>query len=336
MALKSRLPITITILFGLVATVLLMLQSPLSNAQQQVREVSPVEPVQEVSLEVQPRKTQTSGDELGSEKIQTPASTHELEDLKPSRGEQKAVGPDSAISEKTAEKVLDVRSNPTIEDLIAETEDPIWKVRWDAVNALGELKDPRGLPALVQRALTDESPHPRWRSLWAIRAIDRDGSEAIPLIRPSLENADPIVRRNAAVALAFFAHPESRTVLLEGLGDQDPFRRWEATFSLREVGNIEVAQAMIPLLDPKVEAEKRIRGQAALTIGHIGDKEVIKPLLNALNYDPSPQVRWRAALALSKVGDSSTVDDLVNSAAAENDPQVSASINDAITKLRKR
>ena len=37
----------------------------------------------------------------------------------------------------------------TLEGLIAGTKDLDWKVRWDAVNTLGEMKDPGGIEALT-------------------------------------------------------------------------------------------------------------------------------------------------------------------------------------------
>ena len=52
-------------------------------------------------------------------------------------------------------------ASQSVEDLIEATENPDWKVRWDAVNTLGNLKDRRGIPALVNRAIYDDNPHPR-------------------------------------------------------------------------------------------------------------------------------------------------------------------------------
>lgn len=73
--------------------------------------------------------------------------------------------PDSARLDTTPNTYGDPGS-PSLEDLLQATEDPVWKVRWDAVNALGVLKDPRGIPALVERALYDDNPHPRWLRPW--------------------------------------------------------------------------------------------------------------------------------------------------------------------------
>jgi len=90
----------------------------------------------------------------------------------------------------------------SLEALIDATRHQGWKVRWDAVNELGVRGDARGTAALAERALRDENPHPRWRSLWALSSIDPDAGEAIPLFLVALEDSDPIVVRNAAVAVA--------------------------------------------------------------------------------------------------------------------------------------
>ena len=227
------------------------------------------------------------------------------------------------------------QSNLNIDDLIQATEDPDWRARWDAVTAIGNLKEPKRIPALVKRALYDDNPHPRWRSLWALSAVDREGSEAIPLLLPALESADLVVVRNAAVALAFFDCPEAISELLEGLKDTDEFRRWEAVFSLRNIGDSEVAKALIRLLDETIEPAQRVRGEAALTLGRIGGGEVTPALLNALQNDTSPQVRWRSALALSRLGDASLVSQLEQALTTEQDPQVREFIEDAIASIGK-
>jgi len=64
------------------------------------------------------------------------------------------------------------------------------------------------LPTVVRTTaerLYDDNPHPRWRSLWALSAIDSE--ETFPPLRTALEDPDQVVVRNAAVALAFFGQP---------------------------------------------------------------------------------------------------------------------------------
>ncbi len=200
------------------------------------------------------------------------------------------------------------RNQPTVEpvpDLIRATRDPIWKKRWDAVNALGILKDPRGMAALTERSLHDDNPHPRWRSLWAMSAVDRKATAAIPTLVEGLQSADPIVVHNAAIALAFFGRPEALDQLLRTLNDPDNFRRWEIVFSFRKLRNAAVVPALVPLLDAANEPSTRVRGETALVLSRIGDGDdtVAPALMRSLRTDVSHKVRWRAALALASVGD---------------------------------
>ena len=225
-------------------------------------------------------------------------------------------------------------SRLSVEDLILATDDPDWSVRWDAVNELGALKDQRAVPALVKRALYDENPHPQWRSLWALTAVDREGVETIPLFLNALKDPDPLVVHNAALGLAFFDRPEARPALLIGLQDSETSRRWESVFSLRNVGNAEVVQALIPLLDAATEPDVGVRGEVALALGAIGGEDAVKALLDTLRDDGSPQVRWRAALALSSQADSSLVGELEQALSEENEPEVIAQIEETIAQLR--
>ena len=172
---------------------------------------------------------------------------------------------DSASPEEPTSDSAD-QGPPGVEELIKATKNPEWTVRWDAVNALGILKDPRGIPALVERALRDDNPHPRWRSLWALSATDREAQEAIPFLLEALQYPDPVVVRNAAVALAFFGQPEARPELLHGLENPDSWRRWEAVFSLKRIGDDEVASALIALLSEETEPVTRVRQESALTL----------------------------------------------------------------------
>jgi HEAT repeat protein len=224
-------------------------------------------------------------------------------------------------------------ANATVDELILATESNQWKTRWDAVNALGNLKDPTAVPALAARALRDDNPHPRWRSLWALKSVDSQGARAIPLLREGLESAEPVEVRNAAVALAFYSQPDAQTELLNGLEDSDPWRRWEAVFSLKNMGDSEAALAIATLLDAGFEPDIRTRQETALTLGQIGDESSIPPLMTALNSDPAAAVRWRAALALSRLGNAAALPGLNTALDSELDADVREHIADAIAKL---
>jgi HEAT repeat protein len=222
-----------------------------------------------------------------------------------------------------------------MEELIKNTEAPEWKARWDAVNDLGKLKDFRGIPALIKRALYDENPHPRWRSLWALSSIDRSGTEAIPVFLEAIKEKDSTVAHNAAVALSFFGRSEARPRLFQALKEANEFRRWEAVFSFRKIGNADVVQILNHIMSEKNEASERVRGEAVLVLGGIGNEEMISKLLNILHQDSSFKVRYRAALSLSMLGNACLAGQLKEALSSEKNSLVLESIEKAIDRVKR-
>ncbi len=222
----------------------------------------------------------------------------------------------------------------TIEELIAQTRSAVWKERWDAVNELGKRGEMEAIPALAERALIDDNPHPRWRSLWALAAVEKDASVAKPILLPALNDPDPIVVRNAAVALSFFGFEEGRPELLNGLSDSDDYRRWEAVFSLKEVPSPEVVQALTPLVNPEVEAADNIRSEATLTLGRIAGPEIVPLLIDVLQTDPVSGVRMRAAISLSRHEDEAVAKELAVIIESETDEQVIDMLQDIVDKFK--
>ena len=242
--------------------------------------------------------------------------------------------PSSAAAEETPSGASLNITDASVEELILATEDPDWGVRWDAVNRLGELEDIRAVPALVRRALYDDNPHPQWRALWALSAVDREGVETIPLFLEALDDPEPVVVHNAALGLAFFDRPEARPALIESLKSPIAYRRWEAVFSLRNVGNDQVVAAILPLLDPLVEPDDGVRGEVVLALGRIALEQTTPDLLDALRNDISPKVRWRTTLSLGSSSDPSVLTELEQALSVEQDSQVREGIEDAIAQLR--
>ncbi|MFB3120431.1 MAG: HEAT repeat domain-containing protein [Stenotrophomonas maltophilia] len=79
--------------------------------------------------------------------------------------------PNSAAAEVPAQPAGEETAPLTLEELIRATKSPDWKTRWDAVNDLGNLKDPKAIPSLASRAHYDDNSHPRWRSLWSLASV---------------------------------------------------------------------------------------------------------------------------------------------------------------------
>jgi len=238
---------------------------------------------------------------------------------------------DSESRKEARERLIELGAE-AVPALIEATRDPNPWVRWEAVNALGYIGDPRAIPALVERILKDDNPHPRWRSIWAVQAVDREGTEAVPLLLKGLKSDDEVVVWNAAVGLSAYKRPEAVPILMEGLGSEDEFRQWEAIFCLSNVWNEETVPALIPILKG---GRLRARQEAANTLGAIGDKRAVPALLEALENDESPEVRWRAAVALGRIGDPSVIPKLEELLQKEEDEQVIEHIQEALELLRE-
>jgi len=59
------------------------------------------------------------------------------------------------------------------------------------------------------------------------------------------------------------------------------------------------------------DQDEDIRSQAALSLGWVGEEEVVEPLILALENDPSPKVRANAAMSLGQLGDKRAIDFLI-------------------------
>ena len=200
-------------------------------------------------------------------------------------------------------------------------------LRWEAVNLLGMIGDPRGIDAALRLALSDPGVHVRWRADWALYLLD-DGS-AVPRLIEALNGEDPTITWNAAVALSLFKVKEAVPVLYQGL-EATGFQQWEAVNGLGRVWDDRAVPKLAALL---VDGTEDIRKEAALSLGYIGGDEVISALLRALRTDPSPGVRWRAAMILGRIGGPDLVLELREIAKSEADPSVLEQLGEAIDRI---
>lgn len=202
------------------------------------------------------------------------------------------------------------------------------------IDDLGKRGDMQAIPALAERGLIDDNPHPRWRSLWALAAVERDANIAKPILLPALDDPDPIVVRNAAVALAFFGFEEGRPELLNGLLNPDDYRRWEAVFSLKEVPSPEVVDALKPLVRPENEAADNIRSEATLTLGRISGPEIVPLLFEVLQSNPAIGVRMRAAISPSRHASEDVAKQVADIMESETNEQVLDMLQDIVDKFK--
>jgi len=244
---------------------------------------------------------------------------------------------------KEAREALIALGPAAVPTLIEATRDESDWIRWEAVNALGSItfQDPesvvQAIPALVERALTDINPHPRWRSLWALATFPDEivQQQVIPLLRKGLEEEEPRIVWNAAVALAYFGQADVAPLLNRGIQAEDEFQRWEAVYCLGMVHNDESVSLLMAVVSGVDEYPTRLRQEAANTLGKIGDPQAIPALLSALD-DPESGVRWRAASALARIGDPTVLPELRAALVREQDPMASEQIQSAIAQLMEK
>ena len=247
---------------------------------------------------------------------------------------------DSAARKEAREALIGL-GGAAVPALIEATRDDDDWIRWEAVNALGAIAftDPEpvipAIPVLVERALTDANPHPRWRSLWALAVFPDKVVQAqvIPRLREGLKSQAPDIVWNATVALAYFRQPEAADLLNLGIHAPDGFRQWEAVYCLGMVHNAQSVSLLIEVVTALDRYQSRLRQEAANTLGKIGDPQAIPALVTAL-ADPEPGVRWRAAAALAKCGDPSVVTVIEAALAVEEDPFARKQMREAIERLK--
>jgi HEAT repeat protein len=183
--------------------------------------------------------------------------------------------------------------------LITHMESPEMAVRWEMVNILGYIGDVRGIDPLLERTLSDENPHPRWRAIWAVGAVDNGRAAGRVWERLQSGELGEAQRWNAAVVLSNLGEERVLPILREGLEHPTSWRRWEAVNALGRIHGEGDVERLGALLD---DPDQSVRRETVMTLGRIGDAEAVDVLVEALE-NPDPEIRWRAAMSLERTGD---------------------------------
>jgi HEAT repeat protein len=168
--------------------------------------------------------------------------------------------------------------------------DPDWAVRREAVITLGEMGDERCVEPLV-RALRDGDWQVREV---AVEALGQVGSPAVDLVVKQLRDWD--VRKFAIRTLGKIKDERVLDPLVQQLRS-DEFGE-DATDALVELGEPAVER----LLEALTDKDERIRRQAIIALGRIGDRRAVDPLIE-MTKDKDWFTRLTAAAALEKIGD---------------------------------
>lgn len=158
------------------------------------------------------------------------------------------------------------------------------KTRRYVALVLGLLNDKESAPAL-RRGLTDSDPDTVKNCLWALARLkdDETAGPAIELTR----HDDVNVRLMAVYALGFFQHPRARDVLVASLNDADELVKWNAAFALANRRDAAGHEVLLRLLDKEyVDRQQQVtmpnrskyRAAAVVWLGQL-DQQAARPAL---------------------------------------------------------
>ena len=182
--------------------------------------------------------------------------------------------------------------------LLSVVRDENATVRLAAVQALGQLSDPRAIDALAEAMRTDTDPRVREAAASALGEID--SPRAVPALIAALGSERVVVvRAKIAWALGEIEDPRAVDALESALRDQAVEVRRQAVWALGEIESPSATSAIIPLLR---DSDVEVRKQAAWALGELGNGDAIAAL-SAATKDSDAEVRDQAVNALGEIAD---------------------------------
>lgn len=136
-------------------------------------------------------------------------------------------GEDTAARIEAAKQLAHIQEPVSLETLLAALEEPNRHVRWAAIESLGELGDPKAVPALLQYFERPEAY--RWGKRLVINALRAiKAPEAVSSLTTLMEDGDPYVRRLTLMALGKLEVKQAIPRIIEALKDEADIVRREA------------------------------------------------------------------------------------------------------------
>lgn len=194
----------------------------------------------------------------------------------------------------TVDGVRRMRRNRDVEGLVAALDHTDPDIQYEAVEALGEIRDPATVAPLIALFTADGYTAVRWKVAEALAKI---GTPAVDPLIAALSHPDDDVRWKAAVALGEIRDPRAVGPLIRLLSDPDRFVKGRAALALGMIGE----KAVGPLITVLREGDGNQRWGAAIALGKIRDIRAVKPLVRALG-DKYENVRAEAAASLAGIG----------------------------------
>jgi HEAT repeat protein len=212
---------------------------------------------------------------------------------------------------RSAAEVLKQIGSPAIPGLTEALNDLDIKVRHRAVNVLQGIIDttlfgflPEAKTAVPQLVLLLRDPKPivRGNAAFALARIGPEAKTAVPLLIPLLEDSDANVRSCAAFALGRIG-AESKIVvpdLIRLLENSDVDVRMSALYALESMG-VEAKTAVLQIVPLLEDHDAGVRGRAAYALARAGEAKTVVPLLIPLLENSDANVRSSTASALERI-----------------------------------
>ena len=163
------------------------------------------------------------------------------------------------------------------------------RVREAAAESLGEIDSPRAVPGLIAALGAERVAAVRAKIAWALGEID--DARAVDVLSTVVRDNEVEVRRQAVWALGEIGSPAGAPALMVALRDSDVETRKQAVWGL---GETKSTDAITAISAATKDADAEVRKQAVEALGEIEDKRAL-PALEAATRDAEVEVR-RAAI----------------------------------------
>jgi HEAT repeat protein len=244
---------------------------------------------------------------------------------------------------------------PSVDPLIAVMSGKDWRVRRNAILALGQIGDSRGVEPII-RALKDGDDTVRSQAARALGQL-KDRRAVGPLCE-RINDPHPGIRENVISALGSIGGDQATDVLISLLkidrkrnemernleGDPETANRWAAAEALGQPGCL---RAVGPLIAALKDRNWYVREHAVRSLGRIGDRKAVDPLIEFLGRadtdtgdhehfsqeEVTTSLKTATVEALGELGDARAVDPLAG-LLKYGDEYFRRSVVDALAKIR--
>ena len=201
------------------------------------------------------------------------------------------------------------------------------RVREAAASALGEIDSARAVPGLIAALGSERVAAVRAKIAWALGEID--DTRAVEALGTAVKDPEVEVRRQVVWALGELESPSAVPMLIPLLRDADAETRKQAAWAL---GEIESPDAIDALATATKDANAEVRKEAVSALGQIEDKRALPALTVAIG-DAEVEVRRQAIEAIGQLDDLSSAPPALISALKDTDREVRKAAAEAVGQL---